>query len=82
MKLMKKRALTLAALVAVAGLSVFTASASGGKAIRAAGPTYTVCIDIPFHPIFDYLEAKADTYFAGKPYQVKFKVLDATTQVP
>ncbi|TML88562.1 MAG: transporter substrate-binding domain-containing protein [Actinobacteria bacterium] len=77
MKLSKKQLWTLAAVVTAAGLSVFTASAS-----RAAGPTYTVCIDIPFHPIFDYVMAKSDTYFAGKPYDVKFKVLDATTQVP
>ena len=77
MKLSKKQLWTLAAVVTAAGLSVVTASAS-----RAAGPTYTVCIDIPFHPIFDYVMAKSDTYFAGKPYDVKFKVLDATTQVP
>lgn len=43
---------------------------------------YTVGIDIPFHPIFDYVQAKVDDYFAGKPYKVEFKVLDATTQVP
>lgn len=46
------------------------------------GTTYTVGIDIPFHPIFDYVQARAADYFAGKPYEVEFKVLDATTQVP
>src|SRR5207244_13609340 len=78
----RKRVLPRAALLTASGLSVFTTSAFGSKAARAAGPTYTVCIDIPFHPIFDYVMAKSDTYFAGKPYDVKFKVLDATTQVP
>src|SRR5437868_15012668 len=77
MTLSKKLIWMLAAAVAAVGLSAFTASAS-----RAAGPTYTVCIDIPFHPIFDYVMAKKDTYFAGKPYNVQFKVLDATTQLP
>jgi ABC-type nitrate/sulfonate/bicarbonate transport system substrate-binding protein len=42
----------------------------------------TVGIDIPFHPLWDYVAAKSDTYFAGKPYKVHWKVLDATTQVP
>ncbi|TAN30879.1 transporter substrate-binding domain-containing protein, partial [bacterium] len=82
MKLSRKRVVALAALATVAGVSVFAAAALGGTASKAAGPTYTVCIDIPFHPIFDYLEANTDTYFAHKPYTVKFKVLDATTQVP
>jgi ABC-type nitrate/sulfonate/bicarbonate transport system substrate-binding protein len=41
-----------------------------------------VGIDIPFHPIFDYVAAKSSTYFRGKPYTVKFKFLDATTQTP
>lgn len=62
-----------------------TSSSSASPASPSAStakPTYTVGIDIPFHPIWDYLEAKSSTYFAGKPYNVKFKVLDATTQVP
>jgi ABC-type nitrate/sulfonate/bicarbonate transport system substrate-binding protein len=46
------------------------------------GKTYTVGIDIPFHPIFDYVQAKSKEYFGPKGYTVKFKVLDATTQVP
>src|SRR5580765_2814508 len=44
------------------------------------GKTYTVGIDIPFHPIFDYVQAKTKDYFGPKGYTVKFKVLDATTQ--
>ena len=59
-----------------------TTSAAATKTTPPAGTTYTVGIDIPFHPIFDYVQAKSGTYFAGKPYTVKFKVLDATTQVP
>jgi ABC-type nitrate/sulfonate/bicarbonate transport system substrate-binding protein len=89
MKLIKKRVPALAALVVLVAVSVFTGAAfanrSGAAAhpsAVAAGPTYTVCIDIPFHPLFDYLAAKSDTIFAGKPYVVKFKVLDAKTQVP
>jgi ABC-type nitrate/sulfonate/bicarbonate transport system substrate-binding protein len=89
MKLIKKRFLALAALVVLVAVSVFTGGAfanrSGAVAhpsAVAAGPTYTVCIDIPFHPLFDYLAAKSDTIFAGKSYVVKFKVLDAKTQVP
>jgi ABC-type nitrate/sulfonate/bicarbonate transport system substrate-binding protein len=78
MKHSRKRVMALAALVVVVSVSV----TAGAGASSAAGPTYTVCIDIPFHPIFDYVMAKKDTYFAGKPYQVKFKVLDATTQLP
>jgi len=70
---------TRTALIAVCVLaSSFLATGAG----RAANPTYTVCIDIPFHPLFDYLADKSDTIFAGKPYTVKFKVLDAKTQVP
>jgi ABC-type amino acid transport substrate-binding protein len=80
MKLSKRVAVT--GLAAVAALAVFAAVALGGNAKRAAGPTYTVCIDIPFHPIFDYVDAKSSTYFANKPYTVQFKILDATTQVP
>src|SRR2546430_1260015 len=47
-----------------------------------AKKTYTVGIDIPFHPIFDYVAAKSSTYFAKYPFTVKFRFLDATTQVP
>jgi ABC-type nitrate/sulfonate/bicarbonate transport system substrate-binding protein len=75
----------IAAALAVAVLSVsVAASAAQPKSARSSSevPTYTVGIDIPFHPIFDYVFAKADEYFANKPYKVEFKFLDATTQVP
>jgi ABC-type nitrate/sulfonate/bicarbonate transport system substrate-binding protein len=78
---LSKRVVVLAAL-ATAGLTLLAVSAGGAGASQKAGPTYTVCIDIPFHPIFDYVDANASTYFANKPYQVQFKVLDSTTQVP
>ncbi|MDQ3485094.1 MAG: ABC transporter substrate-binding protein, partial [Actinomycetota bacterium] len=44
--------------------------------------TITVGIDIPFHPLFDYLMSDPDKFFADSGYDVEFKVLDATTQVP
>ncbi len=77
------RRIALAALAVLAGLAAF-AGATQTSSARPAAPakTITIGIDIPFHPIFDYVQAKADTYFAGKPYTVEFKVLDATTQVP
>ncbi len=58
------------------------ASTSNSSSGSTGGKTYTVGIDIPFHPLFDYVEGREAQYFAGKPYKVKFKVLDATTQVP
>jgi hypothetical protein len=54
-----------------------TGSGTGG-----AAKDITIGIDVPFHPIWDYVQANAGTYFAHKSYQVHFKVLDATTQVP
>ncbi|MDN5913840.1 MAG: ABC transporter substrate-binding protein [Pseudonocardia sp.] len=42
----------------------------------------TIGIDVPFHPIFDYLMSDPGRFFAGTPYRVRFEVLDATTQVP
>lgn len=82
-----KRVLRLAVAAAVlVAVSLFAAAALASSRPEAAkhvdAPTYTVCIDIPFHPFFDYLAAKSSTIFAGKPYNVNFKVLDATTQVP
>jgi uncharacterized protein YceK len=59
-----------------------TASTPAATTPSSKGKTYTVGIDIPFHPIFDYVEAKSKDYFGPKGYTVKFKVLDATTQVP
>jgi ABC-type amino acid transport substrate-binding protein len=89
MKLKKKRVLAFTTLAVLVAVSIFTAAALAGRSEAAAGPsavaappTYTVCIDIPFHPLFDYLAAKSDSIFAGKPYKVNFKVLDAKTQVP
>jgi ABC-type nitrate/sulfonate/bicarbonate transport system substrate-binding protein len=68
--------------ISISLAAAFVTRSSAGTRSAAAGPTYTVCIDIPFHPLFDYIAAKSDTIFAGKPYTVNFKVLDATTQVP
>jgi ABC-type nitrate/sulfonate/bicarbonate transport system substrate-binding protein len=85
MKLENTRRRTRAAVAAAAAALTAAALAVGATAASRsanAGPTYTVCIDIPFHPLFEYLAAKADTIFAGKPYTVNFKVLDAKTQVP
>ncbi len=53
-----------------------------GAPFAATKRVINVGIDIPFHPIFDYVAAKSATYFKGKPYVVKFKFLDATTQTP
>lgn len=55
--------------------------ATAGPA-NAQNKTITVGIDVPFHPIFAYLQSDPDRFFAGTPYKVKFQVLDATTQVP
>jgi ABC-type nitrate/sulfonate/bicarbonate transport system substrate-binding protein len=70
----------LTALIGCGGGSGTTPTGSGGGGTPKS--SITIGIDIPFHPIFDYLEAKSDQYFAGKPYTVSWKVLDATTQVP
>lgn len=63
-------------LVAACGTNSSTNNTSAAKT------DITVGIDIPFHPLWDYVAAKSDMYFAGKPYKVHWKVLDATTQVP
>jgi len=78
----KMRVTTVASVAAVAALSAFTGAAFAGLTSRSDVPTYTVCIDIPFHPLFDYLQGENSTIFANKPYKVNFKVLSATTQVP
>lgn len=76
-------ALCLTAAVGLAGCASNQGNTGAGPAAAdATQKTVTVGIDVPFHPIFDYLEAKSDTYFAGTRYKVQFKVLDATTQVP
>jgi ABC-type nitrate/sulfonate/bicarbonate transport system substrate-binding protein len=56
--------------------------AGGPSAGTQQQKTYVVGIDIPFHPIFDYVAAKSDEYFADQPFKVSFKFLDATTQTP
>lgn len=76
-------ALCVAAVLGLAGcVSNQGNTAANAPAADATTKTVTVGIDVPFHPIYDYLTAKTDTYFAGTPYKVQFKVLDATTQVP
>jgi ABC-type nitrate/sulfonate/bicarbonate transport system substrate-binding protein len=82
MKLDATRVLTFGVVATLAAVAAGTTTASARPTAASANPTYTVCIDIPFHPLFDYLAAKSDTIFAGKPYTVTFKVLDAKTQVP
>jgi ABC-type nitrate/sulfonate/bicarbonate transport system substrate-binding protein len=52
------------------------------KPADAAKGTVTISIDVPFHPIFDYVMANKATYFGKSGYKVAFKVMDATTQVP
>jgi len=88
---LRRRAMSGAAMAALL-LSATVATGCGGEDSESgsqaaggsdqAGKTYTVGIDIPFHPIFDYVMGRSEEYFAGKPYRVEFKVLDATTQVP
>lgn len=57
-----------------------TGQPSGGGG--GARTEVTVGIDVPFHPIFNYVQAESERYFADTPYTVDFRVLDATTQVP
>jgi ABC-type nitrate/sulfonate/bicarbonate transport system substrate-binding protein len=80
-----------AALAAIAGCSGSPAQQAASTATRAsakssasgaAATTVNVGIDIPFHPIWDYVKANSATYFAKSGYSVNFRVLDATTQVP
>lgn len=51
-------------------------------AVDATQETVTIGIDVPFHPIFDYLIAETDQFFGDSGFDVEFEVLDATTQVP
>ncbi len=44
--------------------------------------TYRVGIDIPFHPLVNYVIANEDAYFGDTRYDVKFRVLDTATLVP
>lgn len=57
-------------------------TATAASVVDASTTTVRIGIDVPFHPIYDYLEAKSAELFAGTPYKVDFTVLDATTQVP
>ena len=45
---------------------------TGQQAGQAAGrqTTITVGIDVPFHPIFNYVSAESERYFADTPYDV------------
>lgn len=52
------------------------------EAVDASESTVTIGIDVPFHPIYDYLMANTDEFFGDTGYDVEFTVLDATTQVP
>lgn len=66
------------------GSSDDSSSSTSSSSASSSGKekTYTVGIDVAFHPIWDYVKAKSGDYFKGKPYKVDFKILDATTQVP
>ena len=80
------RSAVLAALLA--GALLAGCASNQGNTTATSGPadakakTVTIGIDVPFHPIFDYMMADPTRSFAGTPYKVQFKVLDATTQVP
>ncbi|MHB8246763.1 MAG: ABC transporter substrate-binding protein [Acidimicrobiales bacterium] len=84
----KPRLLAITSFAAALALAGCSGSPAAQKAntknstTGAAATNITVGIDIPFEPIWDYVEANASRYFAGKPYKVHFKVLDAATQVP
>jgi ABC-type nitrate/sulfonate/bicarbonate transport system substrate-binding protein len=74
--------LGLAILLTACGTSD-SADTSGSEGTSNSGQnTFTVGIDIPFHPLFNYVAANKDDYFGDKPYKVNFEVLDASTQVP
>ena len=71
-------------MAAIAGCAGSPArNAASAKSSASGSPSsVTVGIDIPFHPIWDYVKANSATYFANSGYSVNFRVLDATTQVP
>lgn len=71
---------SLALMLFLVGCGSSNQASSGGS--EPGQKVITVGIDIPFHPLFDYVAAKKDDYFGGKPYTVNFRVLDASTQVP
>lgn len=86
---MKRSIIRSIAVMAVATLAAAGCTSNqgngGGTPATDAGKAknnITVGIDVPFHPIFDYVMANSTEYFKDTPYHVKFRVLDATTQVP
>lgn len=85
---MKLARLTAAALAVGTAVALSGCTSNQGntgqsaEAVDAATTTVKIGIDVPFHPIYDYLMANEDTLFADSGYDVEFTVLDATTQVP
>ena len=53
---------------------------SGGGQDAAPQKTYRVGIDIPFHPLFNYVSVNKDDYFEG--FNVEFRILDTSTLSP
>lgn len=53
---------------------------SGGTLESAPQKTYRVGIDIPFHPLFNYVSVNQDGYFEG--FNVEFRILDTSTLIP
>lgn len=74
----------IAALAVTGAITLVGCSSSedGGGGNGGAARTYTVGIDIAFHPIFNYVMGEAEEYFGDEDYDIEFEVLDATTQVP
>ena len=87
---MKKSRFALAAAAALAITTLVTgctgnadSGANDPAGVKdAAAEKVVVGIDVPFHPIYAYMQGKSDELFADTDYTVEFTVLDATTQVP
>ena len=75
-----KRAPRILALVL--SLLVLTGSGcdSGSDPESAPQKTYRIGIDIPFHPLFNYVSVNTDEYFEG--FDVEFRILDTSTLIP
>lgn len=56
-------------------------SAEAAQTEASDGPC-RVGIDIPYHPLYDYVMANQDRYFGDEPYEVSMRILDAATLVP
>lgn len=86
MRLSRRRSMVTVAATAALVLAGCSSNQSNtgeqGAAADAKAKVVTIGIDVPFHPIFDYLMATSAPAFKKLGYDVKFKVLDATTQVP